>query len=517
MERMHPLISTRLPRFFHGGDYNPEQWPDDVWDEDVRLMKLANVNVATVGVFSWVSLQPAPDTFEFGWLDTIMDKLADNGLYAVLATPSAAHPAWLSQQHPEVLRSDASGRRKGHGHRVNFCPNSTAYRGACATIARKLAERYRDHPALVLWHVSNEYSGACYCENCAEAFRQWLKRRHGSLDELNRNWYTPFWSHTYTDWSQVEPPRENGEGSIPAVNVDYRRFSSDALLECFLNEAGVLREVTPEVPVTTNMMGFHYTLDYHKWAPHVDVVSWDCYPSIRGDVADVAFQHDLMYGLKGGGQPFMLMEQTPSSQNWQTVNALKRPGQMRLWSHLAVAHGADSVMYFQWRRGRGGCEKLHGAVVAHAGHENTRVFAEVSRLGAELERLEDGVLGSGVEARVALIFDWENWWTLDATAGPIREKRYRETAFKHYRTLWERNVPVHVIDAGGPVRLRPGHRADALLGPPRMGGADRAIRRVRRALRRHLLDRLGGRARPGLPGRLSGRAPPDARRLGRGN
>lgn len=444
MERKFPLVNEKLPRFLHGGDYNPDQWTPDVWEEDMRLMKLAHVNVATVGVFSWAALQPAPDRFEFGWLDTIMDKLAENGIYAVLATPSAAHPAWLSHQHPDVLRTDASGRRRRHGNRVNFCPNSTAYREACATVARKLAERYKDHPALLLWHISNEYSGWCYCETCATAFRKWVKEKYGSLEQLNERWWTAFWSHTYTDWLQVEPPYEHGEQSIPALSVDYARFANQSLLDCFLNEERVLREVTPDVPITTNMMAICYTTDYRKWAPHVDVISWDCYPGIRDDIARTAFHHDLMCGLKEG-RPFLLMEQTPSSQNWQAVNALKRPGQMRLWSYLAVAHGADSVMYFQWRRGRGGCEKLHGAVVEHAGHENTRVFREVSTLGAELDRLEDHVLGSGLEARIALIFDWENWWTLRNTSGPIRDKRYCETVFKHYRALWQRNIPVAVL------------------------------------------------------------------------
>jgi len=444
MERKFPVVSERLPRFFHGGDYNPDQWPPDVWDEDMHLMKAANVNVATVGVFSWASLQPAPDRFEFGWLDTIMDKLAENGIHAVLATPSAAHPAWLSREHPEVLRADASGRRRRHGNRVNFCPNSSVYREACARMARELAERYREHPALVLWHVSNEYSGRCYCEECAVAFRNWLQEKYGTLDELNARWWTPFWSHTYTDWAQVEPPYEHGEQAIPALKVDFARFANESLLACFLNEAEVLREVTPDVPITTNMMSTCYTTDYHKWAPHVDVVSWDCYPSVGGDIAWTAFCHDLMRDLKPG-RPFLLMEQTPSSQNWQAVNALKRPGQMRLWSYMAVAHGADSVMYFQWRRGRGGCEKLHGAVVEHAGRRDTRVFREVSVLGEELNRLEDHILGAGVESRIALIFDWENWWTLRNTSGPIQDKKYAETVFKHYRALWQRNIPVAVV------------------------------------------------------------------------
>jgi len=443
MDRRFPLVSRQLPRLLHGGDYNPEQWPPEVWDEDMRLMKQANVNVATVGVFSWVSLQPGPDRFEFGWLDTVMDKLAENGLYACLATPTAAHPAWLSRRDPEVLRTDASGRRRRHGGRMNFCPNSGAFRQACAAIARRLAERYRDHQALLLWHVGNEYSGACYCEACAAAFRDWLGDRYGSLDELNERWWTAFWGHTYTDWAQIEPPFEHGERSIPALTLDYARFANQSLLGCFLNEAAVLRQVTPGVPVTTNMMGAHYGTDYRAWAPHVDVISWDCYPTPRTEPACTAFRHDLMYGLKQ--RPFLLMEQTPSTQNWQAVNALKRPDRLRLGSYQAVAHGADSVMYFQWRRSRGGCEQMHGAVVEHAGHENTRVFGEVAALGAELRRLEDHLPGAGVDAQVALLFDWESWWALENTSGPLREKRYVETVIRHYRALWRRNIPVAVV------------------------------------------------------------------------
>jgi beta-galactosidase len=442
MNRRFPLISERLPAFLHGADYNPEQWPANVWDEDMRLMKLANVNVATVGVFSWVSIQPAPHQFEFEWLDTIMDKLEANGIYAVLATPSAAHPAWLSRAHPEVLRSDETGRRRSHGGRMNFCPNSQIYREASAEIARRLAERYRERRALILWHVGNELAGRCYCDTCAEAFREWLRDRYGTLDELNAAWYTSFWGQTYTAWSQINPAYVNGGRSIPALNVDYERFGSDSLLGCFVNEATVLREVTPDIPVTTNLMALTRHVNYRNWAPHMDVVSWDNYPSNRTDKAHVAFCHDLMYGLKE--RPFLLMEQTPSSQNWQPVNALKRPGQMRLWSYQAVAHGSDSVMYFQWRRSRGGHEKLHGAIVEHVGHGDTRVFGEISELGAELQKLSD-VLGAGIDSRVALIYDWENRWALEYTSGPLREKRYVETVLKHYRALWERNIQVAVV------------------------------------------------------------------------
>jgi beta-galactosidase len=437
-------INPRVPFIWHGGDYNPEQWSPETWDDDVALMQQSHFNVATVGVFSWVALQPDEETFTFDWLDTVLDKLHAAGRYVCLATPSAAQPAWMSQRYPDVLRAGDSGRRNHHAARVNFCPNSPNYRRLIGQMAARLAERYGDHPALVAWHVANEYGGACYCENCAIAFRAWLQLKYNSLDELNQRWWTRFWSHSYTDWSQIEPPYADGERLTHGLTIDYRRFQSDAMLACFKLERDALRAVTPTIPITTNMMGAYPHLDYRAWAREVDMIAWDCYPWPSAYPGDIAFLHDLNRGLKDG-QPFMLMEQTPSSQNWQPVNALKRPGVLRLWSYLALAHGADTVMYFQWRRGRGGCEKFHGAVVEHSGRSDTRVFREVSELGAELERLGNTTIGAATPARVAILFDWNNWWALDAAIGPIQEKAYVATVRKHYNALWRRNVPVDVV------------------------------------------------------------------------
>jgi beta-galactosidase len=439
-----PPINPKAPFIWHGGDYNPEQWPPETWDEDIALMQQCHFNVATVGVFSWVSLQPEEDRFTFEWLDTVLDRLAAAGRYVCLATPSAAQPAWMSRRYPDVLRSDATGRRNHHGRRVNYCPNSPNYRRLAVQMASRLAERYGSHPALVAWHVSNEYGGTCMCDICAEAFRAWLRARYSSLDELNHRWWTPFWSHTYTDWSQIEPPYANGESLTHGLNLDYQRFQSDAMLACFKLERDALRAVTPDVPITTNMMGTYKGLDYRAWAPEVDVISWDCYPWPSAYPGDIAFLHDLNRGLKDG-RPFMLMEQTPSSQNWQPVNALKRPGVLRLWSYLAVAHGADTVMYFQWRRGRGGSEKFHGAVVEHGRRVETRVFQEVTALGAELERLGNRMLGAVTPARVGVLFDWNNWWAIDDAIGPIKEKEYVATVRKHYNAFWRRNVSVDVV------------------------------------------------------------------------
>ena len=437
-----PAIS--FPHVLHGGDYNPEQWPQDVWDEDVRLMRLAHVNIATLPVFGWVSLQPAEDVWTFDWLDAVVDKLWAGGVSVCLATATASQPAWLDQKYPDVLVTGADGVKRRHGNRHSFCPNSPNFRRLSTGLARKLAERYGQHPALRVWHAGNEYGTPCYCDQCGEAFRAWLLGRYGSLDEVNRRWTTAFWGHTYTDWAQIETPTYNGERSMQALLIDYDRFQSQSLLNCFVAERDVLRGITPDVPITTNLMGSFKTLDYHKWARELDVVSWDSYPAKDSPPADMAFQHALMRGLKGG-QPWMLMEQTPSQQNWQAHNALKRPGVMRLWSYQAMAHGADSIMYFQWRRSRGATEKYHGAVVEHEGTDKPRVFQEVAALGRELEALGTRTLGGRVPARVAVLFDWENWWAIEYSSGPSVDLKYVPQCQAYYRALHGLNVPTDIV------------------------------------------------------------------------
>jgi beta-galactosidase len=455
--RKFPLIDEKLPHFLHGGDYNPDQWraAPQVWQEDLRLMKLARCNAMSVGIFSWAALEPEEGSFEFGWLDDVLDRLAENGVYALLATPSGARPAWLSARYPEVLRVGANRVRNLHGRRHNHCYTSPVYREKTALINRKLAERYREHPALLIWHVSNEYGGECHCPLCQEAFRLWLRRRYGeSLDRLNQAWWTGFWSHTFSDWSQIESPAPHGEDLLHGLNLDWRRFVTDQTVEFFRSEIAPLRELTPGVPVTTNLMGTYSGLNYWKLAPHLDVVSWDSYPTWHGPEPDwvlgsrVAFTHDLNRSLKGG-RPFMLMESTPSVTNWQPVAKLKRPGMHLLSSLQAVAHGSDTVQYFQWRKSRGSSEKLHGAVVDHAGHENTRVFRDVAQVGETLARL-DSILGSSVRPEVALIYDWENRWALEDAQGPRqRGKDYEPTCHRHHRAFWRLGVPVDVIDMEG--------------------------------------------------------------------
>ena len=444
MTKTSPPINPTVPFIWHGADYYPEQWPPEVWPEDFKLMQQANMTVATVGVFGWNAMQPDEDTFTFDWLDTIINGLYENGIYVVLATPTAAQPAWMSQKYPEMMRSDEYGKRREHGTRVKYCPNSADYRRFSGQIAQKLAERYSNHPAVILWHISNEYTGQCMCDTCAAEFREWLKAKYGTLDELNHRWWTTFWSHTYTDWSQIMPPRHNGETLTHGLNLDYMRFMSESQLACYTNERDIIRAVNPNIPITTNLMSHHKGLDYRQWAKEMDIVAWDNYPTPHEKSGEIAFMHAIMRGLKDG-QPFLLMEQTPSTQNWQPVNQLKRPGVMRLWSYQAVAHGAESVMYFQWRRGRGGSEKFHGAIVEHAGRTDTRVFKEIQQLGAELKRLGDSLIGARATAEVGVVLDWENWHALDDAIGYKSEKRYYETVCKHYLAFHSQNIPVDVV------------------------------------------------------------------------
>ena len=446
-------INPQFPHFLHGGDYNPDQWikTPEIWDEDMRLMKLANCNAMSIGIFSWATLEPEEGRFDFSFLDRVMDLLAENGAKAVLATPSGARPAWLSQKYPEVLRVSEARLRNLHGLRHNHCMTSPVYREKTQTINRLLAERYRNHPALLVWHVSNEYGGECHCELCQQAFREWLKQKYGTLDRLNDEWWTRFWSHTFTSWEQIESPSSRGECRLNGLALDWKRFTTYQTVDFMKNEIVPLRELTPDIPITTNFMGTYEGLDYHKFSSVIDVASWDSYPLWHHPAGndkiamETAFAHDLTRMVKDG-KPFMLMESTPSVTNWGVMK-LKRPGMHLLSSLQAVAHGADTVQYFQWRKSRGSCEQYHGAVVDHAGHEHTRVFREVTELGKILKQL-DGLIGTGVRSEAAIVFDQENRWAFEGAQGLTGiKKQYEQTVKSHYFSFWKNGLNVDVIDS----------------------------------------------------------------------
>lgn len=439
----------------YGGDYNPEQWPKDIWHKDMELFGKAGINSATINVFSWARIQPSEEVYDFRELDEIVDMLTKEGKQIVLATSTAALPAWMVKRYPEVTRTDYQGRHHKFGHRHNACPNSPVYQHFVKELAARLAERYGKNENVVCWHINNEYGGECYCENCEKAFRVWLRKKYGTIEALNTAWNFTFWGHNVYDWDEIVLPNVLGEGmgfedgpdddktAFAGLSIDYRRFNSDSILNNFKLERDTIRQYDKETVITTNLMGAYKGLDYFKWAKEMDIVSWDNYPSYDTPWSMTAMQHDLMWGLKQ--EPFMLMEQTPSQQNWQPYNSLKRPGQMRAQSYQTIAHGADTIQFFQLRRSVGGCEKFHGAVIEHAGSDQARVFREISKLGEELERIGNSIIGAEKEAKVGIIFDWDNYWALEYTSGPNIDLKYVEQIHHYYEYFYNKNISVDMI------------------------------------------------------------------------
>lgn len=395
-----------------GGDYSPEQWPEEVWLEDVALMREAGVNSVNLGVFSWGLLEVEDGVFEWGWLDRAMDLLHANGVGVNLATPTAAPPMWLLQKHPEITTVDAEGRRTGQGGRLGWAASSATFRRYALRMVSAIAERYATHPALRMWHVSNEIgneNGTSFDPETAVAWRTWLERRYGDVTTLNAAWGTAFWGHHYTSFDQVEPPRHARTSHNPGMQLDYERFSSDALLDYFRAERDLLRTITPNTPITTNFMVMNNpgVADYRRWAADVDLVANDHY-TIFADPerhTELAFSADRTRGI-ADGRPWLLIEHSTAAVNWQGVNRPKGPGEMRRNSLAHVARGADGALFFQFRASTAGAEQYHSAIVPHAGRES-QIFRDAAALGADLRALAP-VRGSVVQkASVGLLFDYE--------------------------------------------------------------------------------------------------------------
>ncbi|WP_328336395.1 beta-galactosidase [Streptomyces violaceus] len=436
-----------LTRLAFGGDYNPEQWPESVWQEDVRLMREAGVTMVSVGIFTWALLEPSPGAYDFGWLDRVIDLLHENGIRVDLGTPTVCPPVWFYRAHPEALPVTPEGVRHEFGSRAAICHSNADYRSAAAAITTKLAERYGDHPALAMWHVHNEYGvpvSACYCDACAAHFRRWLATTYGTVDAVNEAWGTAFWGQRYADLEQISPPRLTPTSVNPGQALDYKRFADATMRENFVTERDILHRLSPGVPVTTNFMTALSqcdSVDYWAWGREVDIVTNDHYLITDGRRTHVnlAMAADLTRSVAGGA-PWLLLEHSTSGVNWQPRNPAKAPGQMARNSLAHVARGSDGAMFFQWRQSRRGAEKFHSAMLPHGGTD-TRVWREVTELGAAVETLGE-IRGTRTEADVAVLWDWHSWWAQNLDWRPSGDHDARERADAFYEALYDRHLPV---------------------------------------------------------------------------
>ncbi|KRM98341.1 beta-galactosidase [Lactobacillus taiwanensis DSM 21401] len=443
---------TQLSRFLYGGDYNPEQWPEDTWANDIQVFKQAHLNSATINVFSWALLEQREGEYDFSKLDKIVKELSDANFDIVLATATAAMPAWMFKKYPDVARVDYQGRRHVFGQRHNFCSNSKNYQVLASKLVKKIVSRYYKNPHIKVWHVNNEYGGNCYCDNCQNTFRDWLKYKYKNLETLNKAWNMNVWSHRIYDWDEIVVPNELGdawgaEGTetiVSALSLDYLRFQSESLLKLFKMEKAIIKKYDPVALVTTNFHALpNKLLDYQKWAKEQDIISYDSYPSYNMPTYQSAFLYDLMRSLKH--QPFMLMESTPAQVNWQPYSPLKRPGQMAATELQAVAHGADTVQFFQLKQAIGGSEKFHSAVISHSQRTDTRVFKEVTELGEKLEKTGSTILGSKTKTKVGIVFDWNNFWSYEYIDGITQDLDYVESILDYYKQFYKRNIPTDII------------------------------------------------------------------------
>ena len=444
-------MEFRTDQLLHGGDYNPEQWlkRPDILAKDLDMLEESGCNVVSLGIFSWSTLEPEEGVFHFEWLKEIIDKLYQRGIHTILATPSGARPKWMADKYPEVLRVDETGHRNHFGFRHNHCYTSPVYREKVHTINKKLAQEVATHPGVILWHISNEYGGECYCPLCQDAFRKWLKEKYQTIENLNDRWCTTFWSHTYNNFDQIEAPSKIGETQLHALNLDWRRFVTHQTADFIHAEIAAVREGGSDLPTTANLMHYFGSLDYFKIAKEIDVISWDTYPTWHKEaVIDTAYDngmcHDLMRSLKG--KPFFQMESCPTSTNWQSVSKLKKPGMLFAQSMQAIAHGGEGALYFQIRQSRGASEKFHGAVIDHYGGNDTRVFKEVSKVGATLKELKE-LAGTTMDSPVAMIYDWDSQWAMEDSQGPRNKGlHYLENLLKYYRGFRKQGISVDLID-----------------------------------------------------------------------
>ncbi|WP_424005369.1 beta-galactosidase (plasmid) [Haloarcula salina] len=434
--------------------YFPEHWPSDRWETDVAQMADCGIEYVRMGEFSWGRVEPERGSFDFAWLDEAIDLIGDHGMEAVLCTPTATPPKWLVDDHPDIRQRDRDGTPREWGSRRFTCFNSPTYRAETERIVRTMTERYADHPYVAGWQTDNEYgcheTVTCYCDDCSEAFSEWLAERYDSVDALNEAWGTAFWSQQYDRFEAVDPPGPTPAAHHPARLLDYERFSNDSVVEYNRLHADLIREANDEWFVTHNFIG-GFSLDAYRLADDLDFLSWDSYPTgfvqdrqpepatpdqLRaGDPDQVGMNHDIQRGAKRN--PFWVMEQQPGDVNWPPYSSQPADGAMRLWAHHAVAHGADAVVYFRWRRCRQGQEQYHAGLRRQDGSPD-RGYRDASRAAEELFDL------GSVDASVAVVHDYESLWATSSQPN-APEWDYWAHLRTYYDALRARGQQVDVV------------------------------------------------------------------------
>ncbi len=449
---------TSAMKFYFGVDYYPEHWPEERWPEDARMMQAAGFNVVRLAEFAWVKLEPREGCFEFEWLDRAIGILAERGMAIVLGTPTGSPPAWVMAQQPDQFLVDANGVRRTYGLRREYCPSHPLYRQHTARIVTALADHYKDHPAVIGWQIDNELGDRCYCDTCRAEFQRWLQRRYQMLDNLNQKWGTIFWSHTYTAWSQIPMPLTTALPQNPLHNpglaLDYRRFMSDTYRAYQQLQIDIIRARCPNHFITHNLMGFGYNqLNYYDLAADLDHVSWDIYPRHQWDMsADVdpgkaALSCDVMRGLKK--QNYWVMEQQSGGGGWEQLAVPPKPGELRLWTYQAIAHGADAILYFRWRTARVGAEQ-HWLGILDQHSIPGRRYAEVSQVGQELQKIAARISGSQIKPQAAIMQSYDARFAFQ-----IQPQHPRFSYEAHlqdvYRGFHHLNIPVNVISENDPL------------------------------------------------------------------
>jgi beta-galactosidase len=434
--------------FRFGVDYYPEHWPQERWATDARLMQEAGINVVRLAEFAWSYLEPRPGYFDFAWLDKALDILYAHGIQAILGTPTASPPPWVMAMYPDAYRVSQEGMRLTYGNRREYCPTHPGYRERSRIITRAMAEHYANHPAVIGWQTDNEFSGHCFCPICRGEFQSWLRQKYGSLEALNAAWGTAFWSHVYTEWSQIPLPLKTGGVPNPGLDLDYRRFMSDAYVRFQQEQVDILRQLCPRHFVTHNFMGFGFDqINYFDLARPLDFVAWDNYPrgfwDMQAHVAPspIALSCDTMRGLKH--QNVWVMEQQAGPSGWETVGVTPRPGELRLWAYQAIAHGADAIIFFRWRTARFGTEQYWHGILDHHGQPGRR-YAEIKAIGAELKRVGEEILGTENRAQVAMLLSYDTRFAFHIQPNHA-DFRYPELFGSYYAALHRRNIAVDIV------------------------------------------------------------------------